>query len=168
MRGARRAFASRANGRLSQGPQTAAGKLRRASAAVQHGLSLPVPRDPALPSDIDALACEIVAPFTGGRRNDTFHALASRIAEAMIDLRRVRLAKRPLSIALDADPANMATIAALGRLDRYERRALSRRKLATREFLAAVAGADPTEPLRLRRFRVRGRVSNFGRGSQLG
>jgi hypothetical protein len=67
------------------------------------------------------------------------HALACRVAEAMIDLRRVRTAKLPLVAALHADPANARRpLVELARLDRYERRALSRRDTAIYEFAAAV------------------------------
>ena len=144
MRGARRAFASRANGRLSKGPRTAAGTMRRARAALRHGLNLPVVNDTEVPAEIDALAREIATSATGGHVDgavdDTCHAAAARIAEAMLDLRRIRLAKRPFAAALEADPANAATLRMLERLDRYERRALSRRKFAIREFAAGRFG----------------------------
>ena len=160
---ARRAFASRANGRLSHGARTAGGLARNAQAAFRHGLNLPALLD-ATP-EVESLAREIIATSALGPPNEALRAIASRIAEAMIDLRRVRLAKRPLSIALDTDPGNMATLKALARLDRYEARALSRRKLAIREFAAAVAGNDPAQRLRLRRIGLRVRLGNFGRSS---
>jgi hypothetical protein len=168
MTSARKAFANRVNGRLSKGARTAAGKALHAGAVRRHGLSLPVLLDETLAPEIDTLARAIVASTPGGPGDDARLALAARVAEAMIDLRRVHLAKRPLSIALDADPGDMATLKALARLDRYEQRVLSRRKFAIRAFAAAVAGRDPTQPLRLRRFRIRARVANFGRITQLG
>jgi len=160
---ARRAFASRANGRLSKGAKTADGLARNAQAAFRHGLNLPAPLD-ATP-EIESLAREIIATSALGPPNEALRAIAGRIAEAMIDLRRVRLAKRPLSIALDTDPGDMATLKALARLDRYEARALSRRKFAIREFAATVAGSDPAQRLRLRRMGLRVRLGNFGRSS---
>ena len=168
MTSARKIFANRANGRLSKGPRTAAGRERHDRAPLRHGLSLPVLHDAALGPDVERLAREIIATSAVGPVGDAHRAIANRIAEAMVDLRRVRLAKRPLSIALDADPANIATLKALARLDRYERRALSRRKFAIREFAAANAGVDPARPRRTRWIGFRNRFGNFGRGSQLG
>ena len=168
MTSARKAFANRVNGRLSRGPRTAAGKALHAAAVRRHGLSLPVLLDATLAPEVDTLAREIAASAPGGVVDDARLALAARVAEAMLDLYRVRLAKRPLAIALDADPGDMATLKALARLDRYERRVLSRRKFAIREFAAAIAGSDPARPRRMRRFRIRARVANFGRMTQLG
>ena len=101
MRGARRAYASRANRRSSRGPKTAAGRQRDASAPFRHGLSLPVLLDAALAPEIDRLAREIISTAVGGPVAETHLPVAIRIAEAMIDLRRVRLAKRPLWVALE-------------------------------------------------------------------
>ena len=141
---ARRAFASRANGRASCGPRTAAGDQRCARAAFRHGLSLPVLHDPGLPAEVDAAARAIAASLAGGPVDDHRHALACRIAEAMVDLRRVRAAKLPLVAAIVADPKDFQSLAQLARLDRYERRAFSRRISAIREFDAALATPSGT------------------------
>jgi predicted RNase H-like nuclease len=169
MRGARRAFASRANGRLGNRSRTAAGKARQAGAVRRHGLSLQVALDEALAPDVDRLAREIAASLTRSAKGTVnpadaaHHALACRVAEAMLDVRRVRLAKRPLVAALEADPADADALRKLERLDRYERRAVSRRKFATRDFAAAIAGVDPALPLRMEKFRIRRRLPDFGR-----
>jgi hypothetical protein len=159
---ARKAFANRVNGRLSRGPRPAVGRARCAGVSFRHGLRLPVLLDAAIAPQLDALAREIIASAPCGAPTDAHRAIATRIAEAMLDLRRVRLAKRPLSVALDANPGDAGTIRALERLDRYERRALSRRKFAIREFAAALAGSQ-TAGAGLRRL-----IAHFGRRSQLG
>src|ERR1700693_820131 len=99
MSGARRAFASRANGRLSKGARTAGGLARNAQAAFRHGLNLPALLD-ATP-EVERLAREIIATSALGPPNDALRAIASRIAEAMIDLRRVRFFTRPLPVRVE-------------------------------------------------------------------
>jgi hypothetical protein len=175
---AKKIHSNRENARLSTGPKTAAGKTRSARNALRHGLSLSVLSYPMFSAEVEALAREVA----GTDATPKIQELARRIAEAQIDLRRVRYARHErLSKALaDPDyesraslkakyellvpytqntglvtpvpdeiirildwrpegPLKLATILSdmaqmLSAMDRYERRALSRRKAAIRAF----------------------------------
>ncbi len=139
--------ANRRNAGKSTGPKTPAGKARAARNARRHGLNLPVLADPTLSREVEDLARTIETSVTGRPADATGHDCACQVAELVVDLRRVRDAKLPVVAALHADPtATAGPLRELARLDRYERRALWRRKLAIRAFIAAVAPPAPPPP----------------------
>jgi hypothetical protein len=92
--------ANRANGQASTGPKTADGRARAARNALRHALSLPVCSNPALSEEVETLAREIAGPDA----NAETQALARQVAEAQIDLRRVRYARQKLLSDALADP----------------------------------------------------------------
>lgn len=185
----RKIKANRANARASTGPKTTRGRARAARNALRHGLSLAVCSDPALCAQVEALAHDIA----GTDANADLQELARRVAEAQIDLCRVRHARHRLLAREMSDPyydsrANVrekfrlicsllrpsapetsmaaftrvltstpqgpekfATILAqeakqLLAMDRYERRALSRRRNAIEAF-DAMRGATQDKKL---------------------
>src|SRR5215469_14185847 len=120
---------NRINATRSTGPRTPTGKTRVGRNARRHGLSLPVLADPALVPAVEALARRI----SGDGTNTARHALAMRIAEAQIDLVRIRGIRLELTAHL---VAGRNVSAKLLRIERYERRAWSRRQTAIDRFHA--------------------------------
>jgi hypothetical protein len=94
-------------------------------------LSLPVLLDPGIAPEVAALARRITHSVVGSDADPRHHELACRVAEAQLDLVRVRQARLPLAAAIESDPTALKQILRLGR---YEKRALSRRKFAMRAF----------------------------------
>jgi hypothetical protein len=88
----RKIKANRANAQASTGPQTARGRARAVRNALRHGLSLPVCSNPVLSEEVETLAREIAGPDA----NAETHDCARQVAEAQIDMRRVRYARHKL------------------------------------------------------------------------
>jgi hypothetical protein len=94
-------------------------------------LSLPVLLDPGFAPEVEALARRITQSVVGSDADPRHHELACSVAEAQLDLVRVRRARLPVAAAMETDPKALKEILRLGR---YEKRALSRRKFAIRAF----------------------------------
>ena len=153
----RQVTANRANAARSTGPRTAAGKAATRLNALRHGLAAASHYEPGTDQEVEALAHAIV----GAERGSELLALACRVADAELSLRRVRTAQmlltpRPLE-NLRADSSslvhgalrneisplrNLGKDFEAGALDRYERRARSRRKFAIRDYETARAALE--------------------------
>jgi len=140
-----KARANRRNARKSTGPKTLAGKAIAARNALRHGLTLPVVHDRALAPEVEALARQIEESLGGRAAGVRRHEFAHRIAEAQIDIIRVRHAKLgPVAVLVEDPQASVELL----RLDRYERYARRRRALAIR----ALGGAGKAAAVARRRF----------------
>ena len=87
----RKLRANRANSRRSTGPRTIAGRATAARNSRRHGLAIPIPSDPALSAQVEALAQKIA-----GNDPPELIEAARRIAEAEADVIRVRRARKAL------------------------------------------------------------------------
>jgi hypothetical protein len=124
----RKIFSNRRNAGRSTGPKTAAGKARSARNGRRHGLSRPSWIDRPALLRIDALTRVIL-----GERIDAEHRLyANQAALAQVEIERARQAKAEILGQTFAAPDPAGPIRRAASLDRYERRARSRRKFAIR------------------------------------
>ncbi len=122
--------ANRANSRKSTGPRTAAGRWKSSRNAYRHGLSLPITWDSQAQAEIEAVAQAIAGEPAG---EDQLQA-AKAIAEAQFDLKRIRATRTAATPSVLDELPDSKVLTGLCALDRYERLARARRKLAIRRF----------------------------------
>jgi hypothetical protein len=125
----RQIAANRRNATRSTGPITAQGKARSSRNARRHGLSVPVCRASAVAADIGEFALQLVGD--GASRAEI--ELARAAAEAQLQLVRIRH-EQQLLLEVLMSSGSSPTMQAIRRLDRYERKAKSRRKRALDEL----------------------------------
>jgi hypothetical protein len=150
----RKVIANRENARRSTGPRTLASKARAAQNSMRHGLSVSLVRAPEMSSEIGRLAVALA----GSRRDPGALEQARIAAEGELELQRVRAYRkflldektaeiappcapgaagenRDTSVSAKANYEQTARAVArvlpeLAALERYEKRALSRRRRA--------------------------------------
>jgi hypothetical protein len=132
----RKIKANRANARTSTGPKTRHGRALSARNAFRHGLSLPVQSDQALCEEVQALARQIAGRHAGAQ----IEILARQVAEAQVDLRRIRYARDQFLSEALADRY------------RYEPRAVTRIKLKIMKQFLTPKLADVPLPAFIEKF----------------
>jgi hypothetical protein len=146
----RKITANRNNAKKSTGPRSKAGREAPRRNARRHGLATHIGADPAFREDIEKLAKAL--SLSSGTQEVSLHAWEA--AQAEIDLKRIRHIRAVLFetfyCADTPAPDGLTDLNdKLAKLERYERRAISRRKHALRVIqrgpaLSNAADAHPT------------------------
>ena len=131
----RKIAANRSNAQKSTGPRSSAGRAVSRRNALRHGLAVAIGNDPACAADIEDLA-KALASASGMQG---VIGIARDAAEAQLDLSRIRKIRAWLYETIyfvnGATPDCLAELNdKLTKLERYERRAFSRRNRALRQL----------------------------------
>jgi hypothetical protein len=130
----RQIAANRKNAKKSTGPRSDAGREASRRNARRHGLAIAIETDPAFYDDIEKLAKALSQ--SRGMQNVDEHAREA--ARAELDLLRIRKIRTWLFETLCYDATTTDSLTELNdklaKLERYERRAFSRRNRALREI----------------------------------
>jgi len=127
----RKTISNRKNAQKSTGPRSELGRLRSRRIALRHGLAIAVGSDPSFSEKIESLATTLAS----GGDGQIVQELARSVAEAHLDLVRIRQLRAERLAAVFVNPeAKHEDYSefneSLVQLERYERRAFSRRKRA--------------------------------------
>ena len=129
----RKIAANRSNAKKSTGPRSKAGRQASRRNALRHGLAIDIRTDPAYHDDIEQLA-KMMSRASG---RQSVSDSARDVAEAVLDLSRIRKIRASLFETIyfsdTAAPDRLTELNdELAKLERYERRAFSRRNRAMR------------------------------------
>ena len=129
----RKIAANRSNAKKSTGPRSKAGRQTSRRNALRHGLAIDIRTDPAYHDDIEQLA-KMMSRASG---RQSVSDSARDAAEAVLDLSRIRKIRASLFETIyfsdTAAPDRLTELNdKLAKLERYERRAFSRRNRAMR------------------------------------
>jgi hypothetical protein len=129
----RKIAANRSNAKKSTGPRSEAGRQASRRNALRHGLAIDTRTDPAYNDDIEQLA----KMMSRARGMQNVSDSAREAAEAVLDLFRIRKIRaylfETIYFADTAAPDCLIELNdKLAKLERYERRAFSRRNRAMR------------------------------------
>jgi hypothetical protein len=123
-------IANRKNAKASSGPRSTAGKRRSSRNAFRHGLAVAVESDPAWRDGVEVLT-KMLCLTKDSQHNP---GRCREAARAAIDLQRIRQIRTRVLNKLrgnrGAAEYHSDLNRVLAKLDRYERRAFSRRKRA--------------------------------------
>ena len=119
--------ANRANAKRSTGPKTLTGKMVSSRNAYRHGLSCPLPLDPAIRAKVDAVAHALI----GDSACEEQLTSAAEFALAQLELLKIRSTRAGLMAKFELGFRNTLEFRRLVALDRYERYSLTRRRRAS-------------------------------------